>query len=240
MQAFPLKILVIYDEAESRTAVGRASRALCTHLEERGYRVVVAESTADGMAVITSDPLIGCLLLDWDLDGAVAGDQDASLAVLRLFRSRHDTAPVFLAGERSEASNLALEVLELADDFIWILEDTPNFIAGRIEAALQRYSDQLLPPMFKALVNYGGMHAYAWCTPGHTGGTAFLKSPVGHMFFDYFGENLLRADLSISMGELVRCSTTAGRSARARSTPPASSARTARTPSPTARRLPTA
>ena len=202
LQAFPLKILVIYDETESRTAVGRASRALCTHLEERGYQVVVAESTADGTAVIVSDPLIGCLLLDWDLDGNAAGDQDAALAVLHLFRSRHDSAPVFLAGERSEASNLALEVLELADDFIWILEDTPTFIAGRIEAALQRYSDQLLPPMFKALVNYGGMHAYAWCTPGHTGGTAFLKSPAGHMFFDYFGENLLRADLSISMGEL--------------------------------------
>ena len=99
-------------------------------------------------------------------------------------------------------SRVDLEVLELADDFVWILEDTPNFIAGRIEAALQRYNDQLLPPMFKALVNYGGLHAYAWCTPGHTGGTAFLKSPIGHMFFDYFGENLLRADLSISMGEL--------------------------------------
>ena len=39
-------------------------------------------------------------------------------------------------------------------------------------------------------------------TPGHTGGTAFLKSPIGRIFFDYFGENLLRSDLSISVGVL--------------------------------------
>ena len=29
-----------------------------------------------------------------------------------------------------------------------------------------------------------------------------LKSPVGRIFYDYFGENLLRSDLSISVGEL--------------------------------------
>ena len=33
-------------------------------------------------------------------------------------------------------------------------------------------------------------YEYSWHTPGHTGGTAFLKSLVGRIFFDYFGENL--------------------------------------------------
>ena len=45
-------------------------------------------------------------------------------------------------------------------------------------------------------------HEYSWHTPGHAGGTAFLKSPVGRVFFDYYGENLLRSDLSISVGSL--------------------------------------
>ena len=30
----------------------------------------------------------------------------------------------------------------------------------------------------------------------------FQKSPIGRIFHDYFGENLLRSDLSISVGEL--------------------------------------
>ena len=56
--------------------------------------------------------------------------------------------------------------------------------------------------MFGALVKFAREAEYSWHTPGHTGGTAFLRSPAGRMFYDYFGENLLRSDLSISVGEL--------------------------------------
>jgi len=51
-------------------------------------------------------------------------------------------------------------------------------------------------------MKFSQQYEYSWHTPGHTGGTAFLKSPVGRIFFDYFGENLLRSDLSISVGAL--------------------------------------
>src|SRR5258705_8559949 len=60
----------------------------------------------------------------------------------------------------------------------------------------------LLPPLAAALTRFSQEYEYSWHTPGHTGGTAFLKSPVGRVFFDYFGENLLRSDLSISVGAL--------------------------------------
>jgi arginine/lysine/ornithine decarboxylase len=51
-------------------------------------------------------------------------------------------------------------------------------------------------------MDFASVYEYSWHTPGHTGGTAFLKSPVGRAFYQYFGENLLRSDLSISVGEL--------------------------------------
>jgi hypothetical protein len=88
------------------------------------------------------------------------------------------------------------------DDFIWLLEDTTDFISGRIFAAIERYRDRILPPMFAALADFASLHEYSWHTPGHAGGTAFLKSPVGRAFFEFFGESLLRSDLSISVGEL--------------------------------------
>src|SRR5262249_13274518 len=53
-----------------------------------------------------------------------------------------------------------------------------------------------------ALMKSAQEYEYSWHTPGHAGGTAFLKSPVGRIFFDYFGENVLRSDLSISIGAL--------------------------------------
>ena len=53
--------------------------------------------------------------------------------------------------------------------------------------------------MFSAMLAQAKVHEYAFGTPGHLGGTAFLKTPVSKVFFDYFGENLLRSDLSIGM-----------------------------------------
>ena len=44
--------------------------------------------------------------------------------------------------------------------------------------------------------------AYSWHTPGHGGGTAFRKSPVGQLFYTFFGENTLRSDISVSVGSL--------------------------------------
>ncbi|MFN3578919.1 MAG: lysine decarboxylase, partial [Pseudomonas sp.] len=41
--------------------------------------------------------------------------------------------------------------------------------------------------------------SYSWHSPGHGGGVAFRKSPVGRAFHDFFGENTLRSDLSVSV-----------------------------------------
>ena len=43
---------------------------------------------------------------------------------------------------------------------------------------------------------------YSWHTPGHGGGVAYRKSPVGQAFHQFFGENTLRSDLSVSVPEL--------------------------------------
>ena len=64
------------------------------------------------------------------------------------------------------------------------------------------YRADLLPPMFKVLAKFAGTYEYSWHTPGHAGGTAFLKHPVGRAFLEFFGEELFRSDLSISVGAL--------------------------------------
>ena len=56
-------------------------------------------------------------------------------------------------------------------------------------------STALAPPFFKALMDYAQDGSYSWHCPGHSGGVAFLKSPVGQMFHQFFGENMLRADV---------------------------------------------
>src|SRR5699024_12391065 len=58
------------------------------------------------------------------------------------------------------------------------------------------------PPFFRELVQYASDGSYSWHCPGHSGGVAFLKSPVGQMFHQFFGENMLRADVCNAVDEL--------------------------------------
>jgi hypothetical protein len=74
---------------------------------------------------------------------------------------------------------VSVEVATLADEFIWILEDTASFISGRVQAAIQHYLEALLPPYAAALARYDREKEYSWAAPGHQGGVGFLKSPEG-------------------------------------------------------------
>lgn len=196
------KALIVDDELGLATAGGRALRSLIEELGMWEIEVVEAKSAEDGMSVIVSDAALHTILLDWDLGDDSPKSHSKSLELVKLVRSRDDKVPIFLMAEREEASDIPVHVMQMADEFIWKLEDTAGFIGGRVRAAMQRYRDHLLPPMTAALAKFASVHEYSWHTPGHTGGTAFLKSPVGRVFYDYFGENLLRSDLSISVGEL--------------------------------------
>ncbi len=196
-----LKVLMVDDELLAQTATGRAMRALAQELRDRDIVVVEATSADDGQAVVLSDPSLQGILLDWTL-----GDDDAAhdkaKALLALIRSRNSHVPIFLMIERDDTASLNAEVMREVDELIWMLEDTTFFIAGRVQAAIRRYREAIAPPLTKALIEFAQVYEYSWHTPGHTGGTAFLKSPVGRAFYEYFGENLLRSDLSISVGEL--------------------------------------
>ncbi|HEX9194548.1 MAG TPA: aminotransferase class I/II-fold pyridoxal phosphate-dependent enzyme, partial [Azonexus sp.] len=79
---------------------------------------------------------------------------------------------------------------------------TPEFIARNVKREAQAYLDSLPPPFFRALTHYAADGSYSWHCPGHSGGVAFLKSPVGQMFHQFFGENMLRADVCNAVEEL--------------------------------------
>jgi arginine decarboxylase len=195
-----MRALVIDDELPTATAEGRAARTLVQELQARTVEVVEAASAEDGRSVIVSDSAIHAILIDWTL-GDDPGHAKAT-ALLKFVRGRNDKIPIFLMAEQGEAASIPIEVMEMVDEFIWTLEDTAAFVGGRVVAAIRRYVEAIMPPLAAAVMKFSQEYEYSWHTPGHTGGTAFLKSPVGRIFFDYFGENLLRSDLSISVGAL--------------------------------------
>ncbi len=169
---------------------------------DEGYEVVRTSTPEDGLSLVTSDPSYSAVLLDWDLEGNNQFEERAALDIIRGVRHRNKKVPIFLIADRTLVSELPLEVVKQVHEYIHLFGDTPAFIASRLDTAVERYHEQLLPPYFRELLKYNDQSAYSWDAPGHMGGVAFLKHPVGMEFHRFFGENLLRSDLGISSAPL--------------------------------------
>ncbi|MGW0548484.1 Orn/Lys/Arg family decarboxylase [Streptomyces altiplanensis] len=185
---------------------GEQLRRIGKELENRGLEVRWAGTTEGACAALRTEAGLTAVVVGWDLPSEAGGSAEGGgAAVLRQISRRFKDLPAFIVmSEESDhgLDRLPLWVAEIAVGYIWPLEDTPSFIAGRVAGAARAYGDSVLPPFFKALRRFDDAHEYSWHTPAHSGGVAFLKSPVGRAFFDYYGERLFRTDLSISVGEL--------------------------------------
>src|SRR6202161_2309261 len=196
-------VLLIASEVGRTDSVSdRAMERLVDAIGDEGYEVVRTTSPEDGESLVTSDPSYSAILLDWDLESNSQFEERAALDIIRSVRHRNKKVPIFLIADRTLVSELPLEVIKQVHEYIHLFGDTPAFIANRVDFAVDRYNEQLLPPYFRELKKYTDQGAYSWDAPGHMGGVAFLKHPVGMQFHRFFGENLLRADLGISTSSL--------------------------------------
>ena len=196
-------VLLIASEVGGTDSVSdRAMERLVEAISKEGYEVVRTSTPEDGLSLVKSDPSHSAILLDWDLEGENQFAESAALTIIREVRHRNKKVPIFLIADRTLVSELPLEVVRQVHEYIHLFGDTPAFIASRVDFAVERYEAQLLPPYFKALKEYNDQGAYSWDAPGHMGGVAYLKHPVGMEFHKFFGENLLRSDLGISTSPL--------------------------------------
>jgi len=195
-QRFPVLIIA---ELSSDNTVARSAEAIRAALKAHELDVVMANTLDDGETAVNSASDYSCIILAWGLSKT---NPEQALRLIDLVRHRTVGLPIMLAMQRANRSRVPLDFIENIDGLIWLPEDSPEFIAGRIQAAAKRYLDSILPPLFGAMVNFADTHEYSWHTPGHTGGTAFMKTAVGKTFLDFYGEQMLRSDLSISVDEV--------------------------------------
>ncbi len=195
-------LLVASEVGRTDSVSDRAMERLVEAIEQEGYEVVRTTSPEDGLSLVNSDPSYSAILLDWDLETNSQFEERAALDIIRGVRHRNKKVPIFLIADRTLVSELPLEVIKQVHEYIHLFGDTPAFIASRLDTAIERYHEQLLPPYFRELLKYNDQSAYSWDAPGHMGGVAFLKHPVGQEFHRFFGENLLRSDLGISSAPL--------------------------------------
>ncbi len=195
-------LLIASDAGNTDSVSDRAMERLVDAISKEGYEVVRTSTPDDGLSLVKSDPSHSAILLDWDLPEDHQFDERAALKIIRAVRRRNKKIPIFLIADRTLVDELPLEVVKEVHEYIHLFGDTPAFIANRVDFAVERYHEQLLPPYFRELKKYNDQGAYSWDAPGHMGGVAFLKHPVGMEFHRFFGENLMRSDLGISTAPL--------------------------------------
>jgi arginine decarboxylase len=202
---FHFPVIIIDEDFRSENASGLGIRALAGAIEKEGMEVLGVTSYGDLTSFAQQQSRASCFILSID-DEELANEPEETLAELRAFvaelRCRNSDIPIFLHGETRTSRHIPNDVLRELHGFIHMFEDTPEFIARYVVREARAYVDSLPPPFFRALTHYAADGSYSWHCPGHSGGVAFLKSPVGQMFHQFFGENMLRADVCNAVEEL--------------------------------------
>ena len=204
---FRFPVVIIDEDFRSENASGLGVRALAKAIEDEGTEVLGVTSFGDLSSFAQQQSRASCFILsidDEEFSSPTAADK--AVAQLRTFveeiRFRNSEIPIFLYGETRTSRHIPNDVLKELHGFIHMFEDTPEFVARHILREAKTYLDSLAPPFFRALTHYASDGSYSWHCPGHSGGVAFLKSPVGQMFHQFFGENMLRADVCNAVDEL--------------------------------------
>ena len=207
MLRFHFPICIIDEDYRSENTSGLGIRALADAIQKEGFEVIGVTSYGDLSQFAQQQSRASAFILSIDDNEFTPGPElDPAVLSLRKFieeiRFKNADIPIYVYGETRTSQHLPNDVLRELHGFIHMFEDTPEFVARHIIREAKSYLDGLAPPFFKALMDYAADGSYSWHCPGHSGGVAFLKSPVGRMFHQFFGENMLRADVCNAVEEL--------------------------------------
>jgi ornithine decarboxylase/arginine decarboxylase len=167
-------------------------------IERMGFQVVRARRNEDAEIAVQTDAAIGCMVVDWGKKGL----EGKTAALINLMRRRGLEMPIVLLVRRKRFEDIPVEVLDYIDGYVFLAEETPEFIAKNLVSHLKQYAETLKTPFFGALVDYGEEGNQLWTCPGHNGGIFYSRSPIGRTFMEHFGEAVFRADLDNSVLEL--------------------------------------
>jgi ornithine decarboxylase len=167
-------------------------------IEKLGFQVVRARRIEDAEIAVQTDAAIGCMVVDWGKKGL----EGKTAALINLMRRRGLEMPIVMLVRRKRFEDIPVEVLDYIDGYIFLAEETPEFIAKNLVSRLKQYAETLKTPFFGALVDYAERGNQLWTCPGHNGGIFYNRSPIGRIFVEHLGEAVFRDDLDNSVLEL--------------------------------------
>ncbi|CRK80398.1 ornithine decarboxylase [Neobacillus massiliamazoniensis] len=141
---------------------------------------------------------------DWtDISALVV--MDSQLEIAKEAEETKFGIPCFVVTD--DASKFDMNQIDYVDHLIDSHNSfDKNLYSREVEHASKEYEERAIPPFFKGLQEAVGRGSLQFETPGHQGGQYFRKHPAGRQFYDFFGENIFRADFAcseVALGDLL-------------------------------------
>ncbi|ACK49205.1 Ornithine decarboxylase [Methylocella silvestris BL2] len=190
--------LVCAPAFDEKDLEGQRLQQIVAAIESVGVEVIHARRTEDAEMAVQTDAAIGCMVIDWGKKGF----EGKVPALINLMRRRGLEMPIVILVRRRHFEEIPVEVLDYIDGYVFLAEETPEFIAKNLVSRLRQYADTLKTPFFGALVDYANEGNQLWTCPGHNGGIFYSRSPIGRIFVEHLGEAVFRDDLDNSVLEL--------------------------------------
>ena len=162
-------------------------------LKKSGFEVVFAADQADLVRVVENNARLAGVVIDWE---------DSPQELCQQIHDFNEYLPVFAFSSSNSVTDATFQQLSLNVEFFEYEISNAADIAVTISQKVEEYEKAVTPPLTRALINFAKEGKYTFCTPGHMSGTAFQHSPIGALFYDFFGANTFKADVSVSVGEL--------------------------------------
>src|ERR1700760_3952892 len=167
-------------------------------IDRMGFQVVRARRVDDAEIAVQTDAAIGCMVVDWGKKGL----EGKAASLINLMRKRGLEMPIVILVRGKRFEDIPVEVLDFIDGYVFLAEETPEFIAKNLVSRLKQYAETLKTPFFGALVDYAERGNQMWTCPGHNGGGFYNRSPIGRIFVEHLGEAVFRDDLDNSVLDL--------------------------------------
>ena len=177
---------------------GMRVNEIISAIERMGFQVVKARRLEDAEIAVQTDAAIGYMVVDWGKKGI----EGKAASLINLMRKRGLDMPIVILVRRKRFEDIPVEVLDYIDGYVFLAEETPEFIAKNLVSRLKQYAETLKTPFFGALVDYAEEGNQLWTCPGHNGGIFYSRSPIGRIFMEHLGEAIFRDDLDNSVLEL--------------------------------------
>lgn len=167
-------------------------------VEKSGFQVTRARRVEDAELALKTDAAIGCMIVDWGKKGM----NSKTAGLITYARKRGLEMPVVLLVRRKRFEDLPIDVLDNVDGYVFLADETPEFIAKNLVSRLKQYAETMKTPFFGELVDYAEEGNQLWTCPGHNGGMFYSRTPIGRIFVEHLGEAVFRDDLDNSVLEL--------------------------------------